>query len=58
MRRNPTTVSTVLRELIMTVELAGIQLKRVHQISTIEQAALVYHRILGREGNLVQNLGC
>jgi hypothetical protein len=42
----------------MTVELAGIQLKRVHQISTIEQAALVYHRILGREGNLVQNLGC
>ena len=41
----------------MTVELAGIQLKRVHQISTIEQAALVYHRIPGREGNLVQNLG-
>lgn len=41
----------------MTVELAGIKLKKVHKISTIEQAALVYHRIPGREGNLVQNLG-
>lgn len=41
----------------MTVELAGIKLKKVHKISTIEQAALVYHRVPGREGNLVQNLG-
>ncbi|MBC1195771.1 DNA circularization N-terminal domain-containing protein [Microcystis aeruginosa BLCCF158] len=41
----------------MTVELAGIKLKKVHKISTIEQAALVYHSVPGREGNLVQNLG-
>lgn len=41
----------------MAVELAGIQLNRVHKISTVEQAALVYHRIPGLEGSLVQNLG-
>ena len=41
----------------MAIELAGIQLNRVHKISTLEQAALVYQRIPGLEGNLVQNLG-
>lgn len=41
----------------MAIELAGIQLNRVHKISTIERSALVYHRIPGLAGNLVQNLG-
>ncbi|MGB8703070.1 MAG: DNA circularization N-terminal domain-containing protein [Thermosynechococcaceae cyanobacterium] len=41
----------------MAVELAGIQLNRVHKISTLEKAALVHHRIPGLEGNIVQTLG-
>jgi hypothetical protein len=41
----------------MAIELAGIQLNRVHRIGTLEQATLVRHRIPGLEGNIVQNLG-
>jgi hypothetical protein len=39
------------------IELAGIQLNRVHKIATLERAALVYHQVPGLEGNVVQNLG-
>jgi DNA circularisation protein N-terminus len=41
----------------MTIELAGIQLNRVHRIATLERATLVQHRVPGLEGNLVQDLG-
>jgi hypothetical protein len=41
----------------MPIELAGIKIMRVHKIATLEQAAFVYHRIPGQEGNAVQNLG-
>lgn len=41
----------------MAIELAGIQLNRVHRIGTLEQATLVRHQIPGLEGNIVQNLG-
>lgn len=41
----------------MAIELAGIQLNRVHKIATLEQASLVQHRVPGLEGNIVQNLG-
>jgi hypothetical protein len=41
----------------MPVELAGIGLKRIHRITTLEQADFVSHRIPGLEGNVVQNMG-
>src|ERR687886_12038 len=41
----------------MAIELAGIQLHRVHKIATLEQAVLVHHRVPGLEGNVAQNLG-
>ncbi len=41
----------------MAIEIANIQLHRVHKIVTLEQANLVHHRIPGRDGNVVQNLG-
>lgn len=41
----------------MPIELAKIQLNRVHQIDTLERAALVYHSVPGLEGSLTQNLG-
>lgn len=41
----------------MALEIAGIQLSRIHKISTVEQAAFVHHRIPGLEGSVVQNLG-
>jgi len=41
----------------MPVDLAGIQLKRIHKIATQEQAAFVYHRIPGLEGAVAQDLG-
>ena len=41
----------------MSIELAGIRLDLIHKIVTLEQAALVSHRIPGLEGNVVQNLG-
>ncbi len=41
----------------MAIEIDGIKFPRVHRITTLEQAALVYHRIPGQEGNTVQNLG-
>ena len=41
----------------MSIELGGVRFPRVHRIVTLEQAAFVYHRIPGQDGNLVQNLG-
>ena len=41
----------------MPIELAGIRLDRIHKIVTLEQAALVSHRVPGLEGNVMQNLG-
>jgi hypothetical protein len=41
----------------MPIELAGIQLNRIHKIQTLEQGKLVYHQIPGMQGNMVQNLG-
>lgn len=41
----------------MAIELAGIQLKRVHHIETVEQSNFVYHRVPGMQGNVVQDLG-
>ncbi len=41
----------------MPVELAGIKITRIHRIATVEQAAFVYHRVPGLEGNAAQNLG-
>ncbi len=41
----------------MPIELAGIQLNRVHKIVTLEQPAFAYHRIPGLLGNVVQDLG-
>lgn len=41
----------------MAIEIAGIQLNRVHKIETIEQNNFVYHQIPGKQGNLVQNFG-
>lgn len=41
----------------MPIELANIQLQRVHRIKTLEQAALVHHHVPGLEGNMTQNLG-
>jgi hypothetical protein len=39
------------------IEIGGIQLNRVHRLATLEQAALVSHRIPGLEGSVVQNMG-
>lgn len=41
----------------MPVEIAGILLHRIHRITSVEQAALVYHRVPGLEGDLVQDMG-
>lgn len=41
----------------MPVDLAGIQLKRIHKIATQERAAFVYHQIPGLEGAVAQDLG-
>jgi hypothetical protein len=41
----------------MPIELAGIQLNRVHHIETLEQGSFVYHRIPGAQGNVAQNMG-
>ncbi len=41
----------------MPIELAKIQLNRVHHIETLERAALVHHSVPGLEGSLTQNLG-
>src|SRR5262245_26728396 len=41
----------------MAIEIDGIKFPRVHRIMTLEQAALVYHRVPGQEGNAMQNLG-
>jgi len=41
----------------MPIELANIQLHRVHRIRTLEQASLVHHPVPGLEGSITQNLG-
>lgn len=41
----------------MAIELANIQLNKVHRVETLEQAALIPHHVPGLEGNLVQALG-
>ena len=41
----------------MAIELADIQLHRVHRIQTLEQATLVHHAVPGLEGTITQNLG-
>lgn len=41
----------------MAIELAKIQLHRVHRIQTLEQATLVHHAVPGLEGTITQNLG-
>jgi len=41
----------------MSIEIAGIQLNRVHHIETLEQGNFIYHRIPGSQGNVVQNMG-
>lgn len=41
----------------MPIEIASIQLKRIHKITTLEAANFVSHRIPGLNGNVVQNLG-
>jgi hypothetical protein len=41
----------------MPIELAGIQLPRVHRIATVERADFASHRVPGLNGNLVQDLG-
>nr|AIA11712.1 Unknown Function [uncultured bacterium] len=41
----------------MAIELAGIQLHRVHQIETLEQSNFVYHSIPGMQGSVAQDLG-
>ncbi|NEZ62067.1 hypothetical protein D0962_04640 [Leptolyngbyaceae cyanobacterium CCMR0082] len=41
----------------MPIELAKIQLDRVHKVDTLERAALVHHQVPGLEGNITQNLG-
>src|SRR5206468_12636990 len=41
----------------MPIEIAGISLPRIHRIVTREQADFVSHRILGLDGNVVQDMG-
>ncbi len=41
----------------MPIELANIQLHRVHRIRTLEQASLIHHPVPGLEGDVTQNLG-
>lgn len=41
----------------MPIEIAGITLKRIHRINTLEKARFVRHAVPGLEGDLVQNLG-
>lgn len=41
----------------MPIELAGIQLPRIHRIATVERADFASHRVPGLNGNLVQDLG-
>jgi hypothetical protein len=41
----------------MPIEIAKIKLSYVHRITTLEQTALVYHRVPGAEGNIAQDLG-
>lgn len=41
----------------MSIELADIQLPRIHRLSTVERADFASHRVPGLSGNLVQDLG-
>jgi hypothetical protein len=41
----------------MAIQLGGIQLNKVHRLVTLEQANFVLHKVPGKEGNIVQDLG-
>ncbi len=41
----------------MAIELAGITLKRIHSIETLEQTHLVHHIVPGMQGSALQQLG-
>lgn len=41
----------------MSIELAGIQLHRVHHIETLERGNFIYHRVPGLQGNAIQDIG-
>lgn len=41
----------------MPIEIANIQLNRIHHLATLEQAQWVAHAIPGREGTVTQNMG-
>lgn len=41
----------------MAIELAGINLTRIHKVATMEVADYASHRIPGLNGNVVQNMG-
>lgn len=41
----------------MPIEIGGINLSRIHKITTLEQADFASHRVPGLEGNIVQNMG-
>lgn len=41
----------------MPIEIANIQLNRIHHLATLEQAQWVMHTIPGREGTVAQDLG-
>lgn len=41
----------------MPIEIAGIELARIHRIATVERADFAKHRVPGLEGDLVQDLG-
>lgn len=41
----------------MSIEIANIQLNRIHHLATLEQAQWVNHTIPGREGTVTQDMG-
>lgn len=41
----------------MPIEVAGIQLNRIHQVKTLEQGSFIHHRIPGLQGNAIQSIG-
>ncbi|MBE9158165.1 DNA circularization N-terminal domain-containing protein [Nodosilinea sp. LEGE 06152] len=41
----------------MPIEIASIQLNRIHHLATLEQAQWVAHTVPGREGTVTQDLG-
>ena len=41
----------------MPIEIGGVQLSRIHRLTTLEDATFVSHRVPGLQGSLVQKLG-